>query len=405
MESGAEMGYPFILQVRSSVCVPVMSGLIRLGIKNLGRRRTRTILTTLGVTLAIAFTVGLLSLSEGITATLQDQIGKFGVDIFIYKKGMATVPLPGMVTYSFPEGDISQISSLANIRVIIPGLETIVLGLKGPPLIVEGIPPNLFHDFRPYAQLDQGRFLYNNDTYSILLGHGAAKSGNITLGTTLDMMGKQFKVVGILAPSGDVFDSVGFAPLESMQVTSGQEGEVNWAMVKLYDHSKAKQTTALIQNTTQDLSALTANEALTFANGMIGIARAIHLSVSSVSLLIGALFVFATMLISVSERVREIGTLRAIGASRRYIFGLIVVESTLISIVGGILGCFGGYLISLAVNSLIESALGVTFIQTAVTPGLVAIGMGIAIGIGMLSGLYPAWRASRLNIVEALRYE
>jgi putative ABC transport system permease protein len=382
-----------------------MSGLIMLAVRNLGRRRTRTILTTLGVTLAIAFTVGLLSLSEGILATIQNEVGKFGVDIFIYKKGMETVPLPGMVTYSFPEEQIGQISGLENVRVMVPALETIVLGLKGPPLIVEGIPPESFHDFRPYAQLEQGRFLDDNDTYSILLGHGAAESGNLTLGITLDMMGKEFKVVGILAASGDMFDSVAFAPLDALQVTSGQEGKVNWAMVKLYDHSKAKQTAALIENVTQDLSAVTASEALTFANSLMGIARAVHLSVSSVSLLIGVLFVFATMLISVSERVREIGTLRAIGASKRYIFGLIVVESTLISVIGGILGCFGGYLISLAMNSLIESALDVTFIQTAVTPGLVAIGMSIALGIGVLSGLYPAWRASRLDIVEALRYE
>lgn len=382
-----------------------MLGIVRLAAKNLGRRRTRTILTTLGVTLAVAFTVGLLSLSEGILATIQVEVGKFGADIFIYKKGMETVPLPGMVTYSFPEEDINQISSLKNIQVIVPALETIVLGLNGPPLIVEGIPPSSFHDLRPYALLDQGRFLYNNDTYSLLLGHGAAKSGNITLGATLNLMGREFKVVGILAPSGDVFDSVGFAPLEAVQVTSGQEGKVNWAIVKLYDHSQAKQTAALIQNASQDLSAVTASEAVTFASTLIGIARAIHLSVSSVSLLIGVLFVFATMLISVSERVREIGTLRAIGASRRYIFEMIVAESSLISTVGGILGCFGGYLISLAMNSLIQSALDVTFIQTAVTPGLVAIGVGIAVVIGVLSGLYPAWRASRLNIVEALRYE
>jgi len=378
---------------------------LRLAVRNLTKRKARTALTTLGVTLAIAFTVGLLSLSEGLMVTIEMEVRKFGIDIFIWKKGMETVFLPGMVTYAFPEDRADGISRVENVRTAVPGLEAIVLRGEGFPLIVEGMPPSSFSEFKPYATLEAGRFLNDSDTHSLLLGHAAATATNSSVSATIDIMGKRFTVVGVLEKAGDMFDSVGFAPLGSLQEATGQQGKVNWVMVKVNDPSRAEETATLIEAIYEDLTAATMDEALEFTKQLLGIARGMHLSISSVSLLIGVLFVFATMLISVSERVREIGTMRAIGASRLYIFALIVTESLAISAVGGTVGCVGGYLLSRVINWLIASSVGITFVQTAVTPGLVATGMTVALAIGTIAGLYPAWGASRLDIVEALRHE
>jgi putative ABC transport system permease protein len=111
------------------------------------------------------------------------------------------------------------------------------------------------------------------------------------------------------------------------------------------------------------------------------------------------------MIMAVSERVREIGTMRAIGASRFYIFKLIVAESVIISLVGGLFGCLGGYGLSKVINWTLNAFVGIAFIEPLVSIRLVAAGLAVAFLVGCLAGLYPAWRASKQNIVEALRYE
>jgi putative ABC transport system permease protein len=124
-----------------------------------------------------------------------------------------------------------------------------------------------------------------------------------------------------------------------------------------------------------------------------------------VSLLIGVLFILSTMLMAVSERVREIGTMRAIGVHRNFIFRMIITESTMTSLVAGAIGCFGGYLLSRVITFGISEGMNVSYLQAMVTPRIIVLGMVISLIMGVLAGLYPAWRISRSNIVEALRYE
>ena len=108
---------------------------------------------------------------------------------------------------------------------------------------------------------------------------------------------------------------------------------------------------------------------------------------------------------AVSERTKEIGTMRAIGASRRTVFRLIVTESLITGLVAGVLGCLGGYALSKLITYAIAEFAGAAFLQTMVAPWIFGAGMLIALFIGALAGLYPAWRVSRLDIVESLRYE
>jgi putative ABC transport system permease protein len=134
-------------------------------------------------------------------------------------------------------------------------------------------------------------------------------------------------------------------------------------------------------------------------------ARAIHLSVASIALLIGVLFVLSTMLMAVSERTKEIGTMRAIGVSRLTIFRLIVTESLITGVLAGCIGCLGGIGLSKLITWAIHAFAGAAFLEAVASPRLLGYGLLIAVLIGILAGLYPAWRITKTNIVEALRYE
>jgi putative ABC transport system permease protein len=138
---------------------------------------------------------------------------------------------------------------------------------------------------------------------------------------------------------------------------------------------------------------------------LLGMVRAAHLGLSTIALLIGVLFILSTMLMAVGERVKEIGTMRAIGAHRGFIFRLVVAESLATALIAGIAGCAAGYLLSRLITYALSKTAGLTYFAPFVSPRIFLIGLGIAILVGALAGLYPAWRISKTNIVQALRYE
>jgi putative ABC transport system permease protein len=383
----------------------VKLGVLRLAARNLRRRPIRTALTVLGVVVAISFTVGLLSISEGFMISFENSIRRRGVDIYVLPKGVMTVPVPGTAHITFPEEYVDQISTYDNVEVAVPVMEVAIFIGETVPLIVHGIPPLSFEFVEPYAVVEEGRLLKEEDEYAILLGYGLAREKNLGINETINITGRNFTVVGILGRLGGFEDSLARVPLKTLQEVYGREGEVNFALIKVKDIDRVDETTSMIEKTFPELSALTVEELVAQTNELLGIARAIHFSVASVSLLIGILFVFCTMLMAVSERVHEIGTMRAIGASRNYILKLIITESTIMSLIGGVIGCISGYVLSRIINLALVEFVGIAFLETVVNFRLIIAGIVIALGVGGFAGLYPAWKASKQNIVEALRYE
>jgi putative ABC transport system permease protein len=313
--------------------------------------------------------------------------------------------VPGTAHITFPEEYVNQISTYENVEVAVPVMEVAIFYGETVPLIVHGIPPLSFELVEPYADVEEGRLLREEDEWAMLLGYALAKDKNLDVNEIINIAGRNFTVVGILKRTGGFEDSLARVPLKKLQEVYGREGLVNFALIKVKDINNIDQTTKMIENEFPELSALTVEELVAQTNELLGIARAIHLSVASVSLLIGILFVFCTMLMAVSERVHEIGILRAIGAARIYIFKLIVIESIIISLIGGAIGCVGGFALSKVINFALVELIGVAFIETIVSPRLIIAGLIIALFVGGFAGLYPAWKASKQNILEALRYE
>lgn len=385
--------------------------LLLLAIRNLTRRRVRTILTVMGVAIAISFTVGILSISEGFMASFENSMAQQGTDIIIVPKEAEAYPYPDVAAFvgSFSEETLREIEQYENVRAVYPVLTAIPMTMPmdkiGAIPILNGVTPAYFSDVAPYLRLSSGRLITGDDQNVLVAGSGIADVAGLELGGTMEIRGIPFEVVGILEPSGGMDDGMIFTPLEPLQKAYDKEGQLTYVPVKVDDVARAEETAEGISEKWPGISAQTMTSVIDKLVDLVGIVRAAHMGMSAVALLIGILFILSTMLMAVGERVREIGTMRAIGAHRGFIFRMIVMESLATSLIAGGIGCLGGYLLSQGITYVLSEFMGLTYFAPVVNARIFGIGLAIALLVGMLAGLYPAWRISKTNIVQALRYE
>lgn len=398
--------------------------LLRLALRNLIRRRARTALTILGVAIAIAFTVGILSISEGFMHSFESAIEKQDVEIIVVPQGAEEMPFPDAAAAAgdFSQDIVAEIEAIDNVHKAYPMLTGILsqsggeddaTGVFGMG-IVSGVPDGYLENVLPYLEVDKGSMPDPWEGEVLVVGSSMADQHGLGLEDRVQVGRGDFEVVAILKSSGTFDDAAYYAPLEAIQVAYGKEatseaaGRVNYVGVKVEDPNEADETASEI-NQFEDyqglVSAQTMDEVVDKMGELLNMARSIHFALGAVALLIGVLFILSTMLMAVSERVREIGTMRAIGVHRNFVFRMIITESTMTSLVAGGIGCLGGYLLSRIITFGIAEVMSVTYMEALVTPRIIILGMVIALFMGVLAGLYPAWRIARSNIVEALRYE
>lgn len=390
--------------------------MIKLALRNLTRRRTRTLLTILGVAVAITFTVGLLSITEGFMNSFNQTTRERKEDIYVLpaQAGGSTSPLLESTGAVFPQVYIDDILKIDNVKAVYPiYTRSIYLGdvsssLLGDAVVLDGVTPQFLTDLRPSLELEDGRLFEEGEHGTIVVGAAVAEAQGLKVGDTfpLGVEGREIKIVGILKSTGGFEDMIAYAPLQDVQLALNETGRITSAAVTVKDRNKTKETAdAITALHPEDIVGRTTEELAGVVRNLLSMARAIHLSVASIALLIGVLFILSTMLMAVSERTKEIGTMRAMGVRRATIFRLIITESLITCIIAGGLGCLGGIGLSKVITWAIHRFAGVAFLQAVVSPGIFGAGLLIAVLIGALAGLYPAWRISKINIVEALRYE
>jgi putative ABC transport system permease protein len=273
--------------------------------------------------------------------------------------------------------------------------------------------------------VDQGRFFnaLDESTHAKVVVLGSTVADDLFGDTLVNPIGKMvkinrqnYKVVGIMTTKGtggmDSLDSSVYIPLSTAQLRLGGAGNTSLTSINIQavsadvmDAAQAELTAILrashglastasadfvIQNQTQIVE-MVAETSATFSTLLS--------SIASISLVVGGIGIMNIMLVSVTERTREIGIRKATGARRRDNRAQILVEAIVLSLVGGIVGVLIGYLGAGAVTSMLGGSTAI------VTPQSVAMAMGVSVGVGLFFGIYPASRAARLNPIEALRYE
>jgi putative ABC transport system permease protein len=373
-------------------------------------RPLRTFLTALGIAVAVGSMVIFLSLGEGLRQAFAQQLGSIGPDLQVsYGAFDATASLTSVPELSLEyQTQLEQNAATYGIKKVTPILFHLRSGLSATSsFIFQGLPPgedvgDIYYDFEIIA----GRALAATDTTAsvAVIGEQVAKRNRLELGDTLRLnRASSFEVIGIAKSGGGLIDNGILVPLESLQTAIGISDRVTFFALKLDDPSTTEEVKEQLLVKYPDLGFQTRGDVMSVAEKGIEISDVVRLGISAIALIVGAIAVANTMMMSVFERTREFGVVRAIGAKPGFLFRLVLLEAILLSIVGAIAGVILGRLGMIVVNSIANNLIGLEV--AALTPRLVLFAVVVALGMGLLSGLLPAFRASRIPIAVAMARE
>jgi putative ABC transport system permease protein len=377
-------------------------------LKNLFRRKVRSLLTATGIALAIGTMVALLGVTDNFTKSTVASFAGHGIDLLV------------------TAGNVDMLSSNLDINLrrkiaAIPGVAKLGTGLiqmldcqRGTgkaqfPQMVQGWEADSF--LWDALKLEKGRLLQADDEHAVVLGPTVAANHRLDLGDTLIIHGEAFKVVGIAEGVSKYEDGFVTIPLHTMQRLSDMPGRVTGFSIVLNKSGSPSPDIESVQRQVEALTTpdgkplhLSAKPTPEFADSMVHIrlARAMAWMTSILAVLIGGIGMLNTMIMSVLERVREIGILRAVGWRKWRVVQMILGEAVLLSLVGAILG-IGAAATLLQVLAQLPAVNG--FLDGDLAPLVVGQGFLLAVVVGLLGGMYPAWRASRLLPTEAVRHE
>jgi putative ABC transport system permease protein len=270
--------------------------------------------------------------------------------------------------------------------------------------VAYGIEIDAIRELKPWWKI-QGRFFNNNETRVMIIGRGLADRYNLTVGATqADGPLANFTIVGILDRTGDQDDQFHYLPLAEAQRVFHKEGLITTIGVKVKDISKIAAVSAEMEKI-PDIQVVTMTQVLGTIMNLAGSARSLLLTVIAIALIISAFGIINTLLMSVNERTREFGMMKAIGASGLDIGKMVLIETVFITLSGGVIGTISAIVGSSLIEGFVKGILPYSPRGSLVSasPELIAFALAFSLVLGLICGLYPAFKSSRLTPMEAIR--
>ena len=395
----------------------------RQAIQNVWSNKLRTFLTMLGIIIGVMAVIVIVGLGNGMTKSMRDSFSALGTNtltIQVWGNGSRAVSVDEMYDIADRHADLIKAVSP---NIDFSGSGSLKIGTQTYRwATISGVDEN-YTSMKNY-QIAQGRGLQYMDMKDnkqiCVIGdyiNRVAFGGN-GLGQTLKIGANKFRIVGVLSAKvsdqtmqeGSDDDCV-YLPYSTVMRLSNQS-IVNSYTAVMVDENYANDAKTTIETELQEILktdngyyVYSASEWLEEMNKMINMVIVVLTGIASISLLVGGIGIMNIMLVSVTERTREIGIRKALGAKERTILAQFVVEAATTSALGGVLGIALGYLISQVANRVLPMFMDGTDITVIPSFNSIVVAFGISVGIGVLFGYLPAKRAARLNPIEALRYD
>lgn len=396
---------------------------IKMSFRNIIRRKRRTALTVIGIFIGITAVVSLVSLGQGLEASIEQEFESIGGNkLFINPGGDQTQgQLPGSA--SLGEQDLIVIRSTRGIAeaegavFMNTGVE---YGDESGFLPIIGMPnENMDLVMNSWAmEIGEGRMIRETDTSNVVIGSQVANqvfTEKPEIRSNIYINGEKHRVVGILEPTGDPsIDTALILPIDHTRELLDRPTGFDWLFAQVddgFETSEVKEDVERnlrnrrnVEEGEEDFTVSTSEDLLESFNSILSVVSGVVVGIASISLFVGAVGIMNTMYTSVTQRTREIGVMKAIGAQRRQIMFVFLLESAVIGFIGGLTGVLVGVSLSWL------GAVGITqFAQLTIRPylGLELLGGALLFSVilGILSGVLPARRAAELEPAEALRYE
>jgi len=415
-----------------------------LALRSIIHRRLRSWLTVIGVLIGITAVVTLISIGLAFDKTIKEQVsGVFGVDTFVVMD--ESMFGPGAHSGGAEEFalDLELLRSIEGVKVA-AAVRSRTGFVQGQPdadgevlqgfLPVSGLSTELTTEFESFTGelevLPGGRLFEPGDVEVAVLDFEISQRLGVDVGDTILVAGDgsnelNLTIIGIMAPpeeeeddSGSGFGGMQFSggsdgdtisvPYETMDLLWGPADDVIVTLVRIeedYDVDEvADRVEAALNDRGSEISAITYTDISDAIGQMTSIISAFLAGIAGISLLVGGVGVMNTMFTSVLERTKEIGVMKAVGAKNSHVWTIFLIESGLMGLVGGIVGTILGLGLSELASVFIGRAFSIDII-TVVSFGLIGATLLGSFLLGAFAGLWPAWRASKLPVVDALRYE
>ncbi|MBI5803745.1 ABC transporter permease [Candidatus Pacearchaeota archaeon] len=401
----------------------MISDYFRMSLRNVRREKARSFLTLLGISISIATIFVLISLSLGLEVAIQEQFETLGADKFFIQPRGQFGPHGSATAVDLNEEDIQTIERVQGVEDTV-GWTVANAKIEFKDTIkfvsVSGIDPEKIEVAFGSYDLDEGRFLKNSGSKEIVVG-SQYKYNNfliekVEIGDKILINDVEFEVVGIFETIGNPQDDRQiYLAEDSFRELFNIPNRVDFIIVKVTNQEEINEVADRVERRlmnsrdvdekTIDFTILTPEELLGAVGNVLDIVTTFLLGVAAISLLVGGINIANTMFTSVLERTREIGVMKAIGAKNSDILSIFVIEAGFLGLIGGILGVLFGLGVGKAIEYVAINQLGTTLLKVVFPYYLILGCLAFAFLAGALSGLWPAWRATKIKPVEALRYE
>lgn len=374
---------------------------LRMAWSNIWHHKMRSFLTTLGVIIGVASIIALISIVNGATASINEEVASFGANKLTVqttetplKEGLSPAQLEELNTIKGTRGVSPTVSTVRDLRVENHSLDQVT---------IEG--RNHIY-YRESEDVPQGRGIVISDvkqqTHVAVVSPSVARTlypGQVAIGKTIKLDGLDYRIVGISDADGDQIVIPYTTALRTLGVTAVKQVDIFKTDAADVATVKRDVTAKLYQfyngrDDTYDVVSL--DEALDSIDQINTMLSLLLTGIASISLIVGGIGIMNMMLVSVTERTTEIGLRKALGAKPRTIRLQFLLESILLSLMGGVIGILVGAMLAFGVSLMISTPF-------TLSVSTILLAAGFSIGVGVLFGYMPARKASRLNPIEALR--